>query len=50
MFITRDGTVPGRRMAMVRIEIVDGLIMKRFDCKAGGHILSTRYPSVDRLL
>jgi hypothetical protein len=28
MFATRDGTVPGRHMAMVRIEIVDGLIIE----------------------
>jgi hypothetical protein len=45
MFITRDGTVPGRHMAMVKIEIVDGLIMKRFECKAAGPVLSTRRTS-----
>jgi hypothetical protein len=27
MFITRDGTVPGRRMAMVWVEMFDGLII-----------------------
>jgi len=28
MFITRDGTVPGRHMSMVRIEMFDGLIIE----------------------
>jgi hypothetical protein len=41
MFITRDGTVPGRHMAMVWVEIVDGLIIWRLESNGYPKILSS---------